>query len=82
MDTHDRLTLSVTEAAQVLAPATFEVADIAPGQSGGGGGNRTRVQGFADLCLSHSATPPHQRGYRPTRPRLSTMACHNVPFPG
>src|SRR3984893_18009835 len=24
----------------------------------GGGGNRTRVQGFADLCLCHSATPP------------------------
>src|SRR5579875_1297128 len=25
---------------------------------GGGGGNRTRVQGFAGPCLSHSATPP------------------------
>ena len=25
---------------------------------GGGGGNRTHVQGFADPCLSHSATPP------------------------
>jgi hypothetical protein len=24
----------------------------------GGGGNRTRVQGFAGPCLSHSATPP------------------------
>jgi 6-phosphogluconolactonase len=26
--------------------------------SGGGDGNRTRVQGFAGPCLSHSATPP------------------------
>ena len=26
----------------------------------GGDGNRTRVQGFADLCLSHSATPPER----------------------
>src|SRR5919206_3437381 len=25
----------------------------------GGGGNRTRVQGFAGPCLSHSATPPY-----------------------
>src|ERR1700754_3003523 len=25
----------------------------------GGGGNRTRVQGFAGPCLSHSATPPN-----------------------
>src|SRR6476660_8608468 len=25
---------------------------------GGGAGNRTRVQGFAVPCLSHSATPP------------------------
>src|SRR6266581_1520430 len=24
----------------------------------GGGGNRTRVQGFAGPCLGHSATPP------------------------
>ena len=27
---------------------------------GGGGGNRTRVQGFAGPCLSHSATPPER----------------------
>ena len=27
---------------------------------GGGDGNRTRVEGFADLCLSHSATPPER----------------------
>jgi hypothetical protein len=27
----------------------------------GGGGNRTRVQGFAGPCLSHSATPPLPR---------------------
>ena len=26
--------------------------------AGGGDGNRTRVQGFADPCLNHSATPP------------------------
>src|SRR5207253_11024396 len=26
----------------------------------GGGGNRTRVKGFADLCLCHSATPPER----------------------
>src|ERR1019366_10055055 len=31
----------------------------------GGGGNRTRVQGFAGPCLSHSATPPANHG-RPT----------------
>src|SRR5919197_2096038 len=29
----------------------------------GGGGNRTRVQGFAGPCLSHSATPPNSIGY-------------------
>ena len=29
-----------------------------PVRRGGGGGNRTHVQGFADLCLGHSATPP------------------------
>ena len=29
--------------------------------SGGGDGNRTRVQGFAGPCLSHSATPPQER---------------------
>ena len=28
----------------------------------GGGGNRTRVQGFAGPCLSHSATPPSPGG--------------------
>ena len=27
----------------------------------GGDGNRTRVQGFAGPCLSHSATPPQER---------------------
>jgi hypothetical protein len=27
---------------------------------GGGDGNRTRVQGFAGPCLSHSATPPQE----------------------
>jgi hypothetical protein len=31
--------------------------------SGGGDGNRTRVQGFAGPCLSHSATPPQERGW-------------------
>src|SRR5882672_7541338 len=30
----------------------------------GGGGNRTRVQGFAGPCLSHSATPPNLIGGR------------------
>src|SRR5215510_15022555 len=29
----------------------------------GGGGNRTRVQGFAGPCLSHSATPPGRGPY-------------------
>jgi hypothetical protein len=34
----------------------------------GGDGNRTRVQGFAGPCLSHSATPPQgacRKGIRP-----------------
>jgi hypothetical protein len=31
------------------------------GLNGGGDGNRTRVQGFAGPCLSHSATPPQER---------------------
>ena len=31
------------------------------GKKGGGDGNRTRVQGFAGPCLSHSATPPQER---------------------
>jgi hypothetical protein len=35
----------------------------------GGGGNRTRVQGFAGPCLSHSATPP-----APTFPAGGIMA--------
>src|ERR1700758_4034387 len=30
-------------------------------RNGGGDGNRTRVQGFAGPCLSHSATPPQER---------------------
>src|SRR5829696_10470938 len=34
----------------------------------GGGGNRTRVQGFAGPCLSHSATPPTSRGEAGRRP--------------
>ena len=40
---------------------------------GGGGGNRTRVQGFADPCLGHSATPPE-----PSRlaPRIVGIAPH------
>src|SRR3954447_14549048 len=45
-----------------------------PETLGGGGGNRTRVKGFADLCLCHSATPPGpcvthggRRGYPFTR---------------
>src|SRR3546814_6494483 len=32
--------------------------DFTRSGAGGGGGNRTRVQGFAGPCLSHSATPP------------------------
>lgn len=31
---------------------------IVPVRVGGGGGNRTPVQGFAGPCLNHSATPP------------------------
>src|ERR1700734_3340558 len=43
---------------------------------GGGDGNRTRVQGFAGPCLSHSATPPQGRlktpsGRRDSNPRPS-----------
>ena len=33
---------------------------------GGGDGNRTRVQGFAGPCLSHSATPPQDASTRHT----------------
>src|ERR1700722_4827558 len=36
---------------------------------GGGDGNRTRVQGFAGPCLSHSATPPQ----RPCRKGIRTL---------
>src|SRR5581483_6786876 len=42
---------------------------------GGGGGNRTRVQGFADPCLGHSATPPLV--LRPVR-----AAANPTPGPG
>src|SRR5436190_85357 len=46
-------------APSVPRPGTRERSSPAVGASaGGGGGNRTRVQGFADLCLCHSATPP------------------------
>jgi hypothetical protein len=46
------------------------------GKLGGGDGNRTRVQGFAGPCLSHSATPPQGRqktpsGRRDSNPRPS-----------
>src|SRR4051794_39111810 len=39
----------------------------------GGGGNRTRVQGFAGPCLCHSATPPDQERVPGTagRPKAS-----------
>ena len=52
-----------------------------PGNRGGGDGNRTRVQGFAGPCLSHSATPPQgacrkgirtsESGRRDSNPRPS-----------
>src|SRR4051794_10499712 len=35
-----------------------------PERTRGGGGNRTRVQGFAGPCLRHSATPPSPDGRR------------------
>ena len=35
----------------------------------GGSGNRTRVQGFAGPCLSHSAIPPTVRPWEPDRYR-------------
>ena len=38
--------------------ARAERSSTVPGETGGGGGNRTRVEGFANLCLCHSATPP------------------------
>src|SRR5262249_46286702 len=51
------------------------------GNRGGGDGNRTRVQGFAGPCLSHSATPPQgacrkgirtsESGRRDSNPRPS-----------
>jgi uncharacterized protein len=41
---------------------------------GGGAGNRTRVQGFAGPCLSHSATPPG-------RVTLAVRE-HPLPWPG
>src|SRR5882672_5940518 len=40
----------------------------------GGGGNRTRVQGFAGPCLSHSATPPYSIGGRDPEVRQGTRA--------
>ncbi len=48
-------------------------------EPGGGGGNRTRVQGFADLCLNHSATPPcaakREPGDRRARAAQRTRGC-------
>ena len=43
--------------------------------TGGGGGNRTRVKGFADPCLSHSATPPRTVRDTRRRPRLPLHLC-------
>ena len=40
---------------------------------GGGGGNRTRVQGFAGPCLSHSATPPWPGHSRCSTPLARTI---------
>ena len=37
------------------------------GPQGGGGENRTHVQGFAGPCLSHSATPPGRATIAPSR---------------
>jgi surface antigen len=44
----------------------------------GGDGNRTRVQGFAGPCLSHSATPPRSELRRLTR-RLAGVSIHPKP---
>ena len=40
------------------AARPHRAAPLGIGKRGGGDGNRTRVQGFAGPCLSHSATPP------------------------
>ena len=60
---------------------------IAPGDVTvrGGDGNRTRVQGFAGPCLSHSATPPASRdrlfermtGFEPATPTLARLCATN-----
>jgi hypothetical protein len=46
---------------------------------GGGDGNRTRVQGFAGPCLSHSATPPSERASRRLARRLAGVKIHPKP---
>jgi hypothetical protein len=46
-------------------------------EDGGGDGNRTRVQGFAGPCLSHSATPPQERA-SPTAKRAASRGITNL----
>ena len=47
--------------------------------NGGGDGNRTRVQGFAGPCLSHSATPPRSQLRRRPKRRLAGVRIHPKP---
>ena len=58
---------SVARAVTWTSGAGTESAHHSRSNCGGGGGNRTRVQGFADPCLSHSATPPRRTSQRTGR---------------
>src|SRR5438552_3142350 len=49
-----------------------------PEEHGGGDGNRTRVQGFAGPCLSHSATPP-QKALPQRAPPQRTLPQRTLP---
>ncbi len=72
---------SLTGEGKLNGTASSGRAARCPGNRGGGDGNRTRVQGFAGPCLSHSATPPQgacrkgirtfESGRRDSNPRPS-----------
>src|SRR5689334_12418208 len=72
---------TVRRTVKLSGTASWGRAARCPGNRGGGDGNRTRVQGFAGPCLSHSATPPQgacrkgirtfESGRRDSNPRPS-----------
>src|ERR1700678_2296069 len=94
MHTSEALKLCADDSAELLGQSNRELVSpvryLARSEAvkdflGGGDGNRTRVQGFAGPCLSHSATPPQGRqkhraddGIRPRDPHLGKVMLYQL----